>query len=212
METLRAWRAERLMSTRRLAELAKTSNKTIVQIENGRHIPSYATIAKICRALEVSPRDVVEFARALDTRGGLVSRPSPAKSGPARRVICVGDSGDVVALVQRLLATGVYEATRLGSTDDAFDAIVAARPDVVILALESGRPAGWDLLCRLRADPVSREIPVVVRAEGAWLAERGDPRRATGGARAASAPLSESDFSLLLATIDQVTHAAAAPA
>ncbi len=62
---LRVWRAEHLLSTRRLASEAGTSNKTIVQIENGRQTPTFATIEKITRVLQVDPREVSEFALAL---------------------------------------------------------------------------------------------------------------------------------------------------
>jgi DNA-binding XRE family transcriptional regulator len=65
---LRTWRAEQLLSTRQLAHEAGTSNKTIVQIENGRQTPTFATMAKITRVLQVEPREVTEFALALAER------------------------------------------------------------------------------------------------------------------------------------------------
>ena len=69
MRTLREWRALRLLSTRALAEKAGTSNKTIVQIENGRQLPTFRTIQRLSAALGVEPTEVEEFAAAIGERG-----------------------------------------------------------------------------------------------------------------------------------------------
>lgn len=73
MRTLREWRALRLMSTRVLAEKAGVSNKTIVQLENGRGVPIFRTIARISAALDVPPGEIAEFAAAIATRGGVAN-------------------------------------------------------------------------------------------------------------------------------------------
>lgn len=70
MKSLRAWRAERLLSTRALAAKAGVSNKTIVQLENGHGVPIFRTITRLSAALGVEPGEVAEFAAAIATRGG----------------------------------------------------------------------------------------------------------------------------------------------
>ena len=71
MKTLRAWRAERLLSTRALAAKAGVSNKTIVQLENGHGLPIFRTIGRISAALQVRPGEITEFAAAIAARGGV---------------------------------------------------------------------------------------------------------------------------------------------
>lgn len=67
---LREWRRERLLSLDDLAAAAGVSNKTVVQIEHGRQLPRFKTMRAICAALDVQPRDVTEFAAALDAGPG----------------------------------------------------------------------------------------------------------------------------------------------
>lgn len=66
VKTLRQWRLEKLMGTKALATAAGVSNKTIVQIEHGRQVPLLRTIRRISEALDVPPRQVQEFAEALE--------------------------------------------------------------------------------------------------------------------------------------------------
>ena len=69
MRTLREWRASRLLSSKTLATKAGVSNKTILDVENGRHLPTFRTIGRLCEALEVPPEEVAEFAAAIEQRG-----------------------------------------------------------------------------------------------------------------------------------------------
>jgi len=69
MKTLREWRAARLKSSKTLSADTGVSNKTILAIENGRQLPTFRTIEKLCAALDVAPVDVEEFAAAIEERG-----------------------------------------------------------------------------------------------------------------------------------------------
>ena len=69
MKPLREWRAERLLSLRDLARAAGTSDKTIVQIELGRQVPTFRTIRRISEALGVDAAEVTEFAEAIREKG-----------------------------------------------------------------------------------------------------------------------------------------------
>lgn len=68
MKSLREWRIGRLLSLAALAEQAGVTKKTLIDIEHGRRLPHYATIAALCRALDAEPADVTEFAAALEGR------------------------------------------------------------------------------------------------------------------------------------------------
>ena len=69
MKPLREWRAARLMSSKTLAAAAGVSNKTVIQIELGRQLPTFRTIQRITAALGVDPSEVEEFAAAIGERG-----------------------------------------------------------------------------------------------------------------------------------------------
>ncbi len=68
MKNLRDWRIERLLSVATLAEQAGITKKTLIDIEHGRRLPHYGTIAALCRVLNVAPAEVTEFAAALEGR------------------------------------------------------------------------------------------------------------------------------------------------
>ena len=68
MKSLRDWRIEHLLSLAALAERSGVTKKTLIDIEHGRRLPHYGTIAALCRVLDVAPADVTEFAAALEGR------------------------------------------------------------------------------------------------------------------------------------------------
>jgi transcriptional regulator with XRE-family HTH domain len=59
----------RLESSKTLAVKAGVSNKTILEIENGRNVPTFRTIRRLSEALNVDPAEVEEFAAAIEARG-----------------------------------------------------------------------------------------------------------------------------------------------
>ena len=63
--SLRTWRRRRLMTVRDLAAEAKTSPRTVVELEAGNRTPRVATIRALSEALGVEPDRVAEFRRAM---------------------------------------------------------------------------------------------------------------------------------------------------
>jgi DNA-binding XRE family transcriptional regulator len=59
-----------MLSTRDLAKNAGISDKTLIQIELGRQRPQWRTMRALCKALDVQPRDVAEFAAVMDSEPG----------------------------------------------------------------------------------------------------------------------------------------------
>jgi len=62
-------RRERLLSLAGLATAAGVTEKTIGEIERGNTVPRLGTMRRITDALQVTPRDVAEFAAALGDDG-----------------------------------------------------------------------------------------------------------------------------------------------
>ena len=66
MPTLRALRADRLLSIRELAQLAGVVPSSIYLIETGRVTPHASTVRRLATALGVDPETVDEFRQAIE--------------------------------------------------------------------------------------------------------------------------------------------------
>jgi transcriptional regulator with XRE-family HTH domain len=161
---LRAWRAEQLLSTRRLASEAGTSNKTIVQIENGRQTPTFATIEKITRVLKVDPRDVTEFALALAERAreSIETMPDSRTSPlPAAHVLCVSAMASFLTVARRLLATDRYSVTSMIGVPVEAEQVACLHPDVVIVDLGADPQPIIALIRQLQQGGTTARFPIV---------------------------------------------------
>ena len=94
---------------------------------------------------------------------GLLTAPRAALSGPARHVLYVEDDNSNRALVRRMLRA--RPDVRLHTTRRGRTGLARARaehPDLILLDLALPDVAGLTVLQRLRADPATAGIPVVV--------------------------------------------------
>jgi len=66
MHTLREARAARLLTVRALAERAGVAFSTVHLIETGKSVPRFDAIQKIAAALGAEPREIAEFAAAIE--------------------------------------------------------------------------------------------------------------------------------------------------
>lgn len=66
MRTLKEARAERLLTLRALAERAGVAFSTVHLIETGKSVPRFEVIKKLSAALDVEPKDIAEFAAAIE--------------------------------------------------------------------------------------------------------------------------------------------------
>ncbi len=62
-------RTRRLLSVRKLAELAHVAPATVYHIEHGRTVPSFRAIRDISAALDMDPLDIEEFAAVIEGTG-----------------------------------------------------------------------------------------------------------------------------------------------
>jgi transcriptional regulator with XRE-family HTH domain len=160
---LRVWRAEQLLSTRRLAAEAGTSNKTIVQIENGRQTPTFATIEKISRVLQVEPREVNEFALALAERAReSIDILGNSGTPPAKHVVCVSALPSFLTISRRLLAEDRFAVTSMIGVAVTADQIACLQPDLLILDLDAETPQLRELIEQLRHTASAIQMPIVV--------------------------------------------------
>ena len=94
------------------------------------------------------------------------------------RIAAIDDDPAFLAMLHDLLQSEGWEMFGLHESDQAFEEVQQSRPDLVILDLRMDTP-GWHILTRLKQDPATRHIPVIVCSavlheldgQGGWLEE-----------------------------------------
>jgi CheY-like chemotaxis protein len=97
-------------------------------------------------------------------------------------IAVVDDEEPILGLVHELLTDVGHRVLLHRTTADAEAMIAAVSPDLIFLdiAVES-RDAGWHLLKRLRANPETATLPVIVStADAVFVRERADDLAALG--------------------------------
>jgi CheY-like chemotaxis protein len=137
-----------------------------------------------------------------DSPGGLllwISMPL----APRQTVLLVDDDQDTIRLYRRWLEAHRYSVSVARTDAQLEQALAAGRPDAILLDLLMPQWDGWQVLQRLKADPATRMIPVVISSV---LAES-HLVRALGAAGTLRKPVSESDLMRVLqAVMSQVDN------
>ncbi|HEV7215461.1 MAG TPA: response regulator [Chloroflexota bacterium] len=83
---------------------------------------------------------------------------------PRRRslILLVDDDPDFARLFERCLAGSPYTMATLPAGEDAVARTRALRPDYVVLDVFLPSQDGWEVLQRLKNDPATREVPVLI--------------------------------------------------
>ena len=100
----------------------------------------------------------------LETPLDLVTTNPPRSINPQRRgrVLVVEDEPDVAELIRYNLVKEGWEVIIVGSGADALKRVRDARPDVVLLDIMVPQLNGWEVCRRLKEDPDTRAIPVIM--------------------------------------------------
>jgi putative two-component system response regulator len=89
--------------------------------------------------------------------------------GAADRVLVVDDNPFISSLLRQRLTAEGYDVTVVGDGLEALSAVAANPPDLILLDLDLPFLSGDEVCRRLKADPVTRLIPVVmITAQGAF--------------------------------------------
>jgi PAS domain S-box-containing protein len=81
---------------------------------------------------------------------------------PGGRILVVDESEDVANLIGTYLSKRGYEVVKALSADDAWKRALETKPRVITLDVMLGEGAGFELLQKLKSDPKTKDIPVVV--------------------------------------------------
>jgi CheY-like chemotaxis protein len=79
-----------------------------------------------------------------------------------RRLLFADDDPGVQRAVKRLAEKNGFELVQVLAGSDVYEAAVAQAPDLIVLDIHFPDADGRDVLSRLKADPRTRAIPVVV--------------------------------------------------
>ncbi len=81
----------------------------------------------------------------------------------ATHILALNDSPAMGDLLAELLKDEGYQATAMSYRTNDLPAIAAASPDLIVLDVLTGsEQAGWRLVERLKAEPGTRAIPIVL--------------------------------------------------
>ena len=96
----------------------------------------------------------------------------------------VGGGTDALAHVEPILSGRSYDVEFVDMNDEPYATVAALKPDIVVVNLELGNEAGFQLLMMLRLDPETAQIPVLsyvqeeeVAGFGGTEIEQGGPMR-----------------------------------
>jgi CheY-like chemotaxis protein len=80
----------------------------------------------------------------------------------SRQLLLIDDHPDIADLFTRHLSGTGWEITWAPSAENARRILADLRPAVIVLDVILPLEDGWEFLIALKADPLTREIPVVV--------------------------------------------------
>ena len=104
------------------------------------------------------------FTLPVRSRAAVVSRTPELDAAPAltERVLVVEDDAHAYELISSALGSAGYLAIRARHGDEALKLAKESRPVAVTLDLVLPGLDGWEVLKRLKSDPATRDIPVVI--------------------------------------------------
>lgn len=96
---------------------------------------------------------------------------------PKANILIVDDNPDKLSLLEAALCLAGYRVTTATDGDEALTAIESYQPDLVITDVMMPRMNGYELAQRIRANPLTKFIPVIMQTAASRRAE--DLRRAS---------------------------------
>src|SRR5262245_20055020 len=96
---------------------------------------------------------------------------------PKSTILVVDDNPDKLSLLEAALSLAGYRVTTATDGDEALAAIESYQPDLVITDVMMPRMNGYELAQRIRANPLTKFIPVIMQTAAGRRIE--DLRRAS---------------------------------
>jgi len=77
-------------------------------------------------------------------------------------LLVVDDEPEIAKLVARIFEKRGYRVNTAGDGAEALAAVAKDRPDLLILDLNLPKIDGWEVCRRLKADPATKAIPIIM--------------------------------------------------
>jgi CheY-like chemotaxis protein len=84
------------------------------------------------------------------------------KGHPPKHVLVVDDDPTVAEMLAQILAAPEFALESAADGEEGLRVISARRPDIILLDLMMPKLDGFGVIERLRADPATRDIPIIV--------------------------------------------------
>ena len=85
----------------------------------------------------------------------------PEGASRQRKLVYVEDNADARVMMAELLQMLGYEVTEVADGESTLPAVLAAQPDAVIIDIGLPDMDGYEVARRLRANPLTRSIPLI---------------------------------------------------
>ncbi|MCB1388957.1 MAG: response regulator [Rhodobacteraceae bacterium] len=132
--------------------------------------------------------------------GSGAGRPAEAPHGAGRRVLVVEDEPNISEAIRFILRRDGWEVAIEGSGDRALERISGVAPHLVILDVMLPGVSGFDILRRLRGQPQTARLPVILlTAKGS--AQMREQAAAAGASMFIAKPFANAE---LLASVRQL--------
>lgn len=79
-----------------------------------------------------------------------------------KRILVVDDEPEIHAVLGKLLSKEGYDVESAYSADEAFKSITELKPDLIILDIMMPRVSGIEVCNRLKADPATKDIMILI--------------------------------------------------
>jgi len=103
-----------------------------------------------------------EVKAVMATRRRTSESAPPASPKSGHRVLVVEDEQDVAELIRYNLAKEGYDVALVGNGADALKRARESKPEVILLDIMVPQLNGWEVCRRLKQDPETRGIPVIM--------------------------------------------------
>ncbi|MDO8885893.1 response regulator [Candidatus Oleimmundimicrobium sp.] len=87
------------------------------------------------------------------------------------KILVVDDEVDIVKLITLKLANKGFKVIGAGDGEEALKKVAEEKPDLIILDISMPKMDGWEVCQKLKANPESKDIPIIMLTALGYIAE-----------------------------------------
>ena len=95
-----------------------------------------------------------------------------------KRILVVEDQEDNRQILRDLLGNAGYELSEAENGEEALTAVASQRPDLILMDIQLPIMDGYEATRRIKADPATKSIPIIVVTSYALSGDEGKARDA----------------------------------